>query len=306
MNAEKKLLGAIEAGGTKFVCAAGPSAEAILTSAVIQTGSPEETFAEIDEFFESARKAHGRIDALGVAAFGPITIDPSSSDYGVLAKTPKPGWSGVNFVRALASISPVIKIDTDVNGAALGEYLYGAGKGLQSLAYVTVGTGIGAGVVNNGAPLAGIGHYELGHIRPPHDKGRDPYPGCCPFHGDCLEGLASGPAIAERWGAPASSFEAGHQAIDLEADYLSHLALTLMLAHMPERIVFGGGVMKMPGLIESLRKRTKRLVGDYLQAPQLRDGLSTYITPPALGDYAGLTGAFELARQAAYESQKGR
>lgn len=303
MSADGRLFGAIEAGGTKFVCAVGSSANAVAERITIPTTTPVETFSRVEEFFASISASSGPISALGVAAFGPIHIDPASPDYGALMNTPKHGWSGASFTRALAGIAPAIKVDTDVNGAGLGELKYGAGEGLTSLAYVTVGTGIGAGVIADGRPLAGIGHYELGHIRPPHDRTRDPYGGCCPFHGDCLEGLASGPAIAERWGAPAFDLPAGHPSTELEAEYLSHLALTLILGHMPERIVFGGGVMNTPGLIEALRVRTASLIGGYLQAEQFEGDLSTYIVPPALGDLAGITGAFELAREAVEDAK---
>jgi fructokinase len=298
VRAERKLLGAIEAGGTKFNCAAGYAPDEIIQSAKIPTTTPHETFAQVTSFFSKIASDHGAIAAMGVASFGPIDIDPNSATYGSILNTPKPHWAGANFVNALAPLNAPIMIDTDVSGAGIGEARAGAGKGLRTIAYVTVGTGIGAGVIQDGVAQSGFGHYELGHIRPPRDNTADPYLGRCPFHGDCLEGVASGPAIIERWGASLSDLPAGHEAINLEAEYLSHLALTLILGHMPERIIFGGGVMKVPGLMEELRRKTKSLIGDYVQGEPLKGDLSDYIVAPALGDLAGVIGAMVLAQMA--------
>jgi len=303
VRAERKLLAAIEAGGTKFICAAGYAPDQILQSAQIATTKPRETFAQVTSFFSKAVSAHGEIAAMGVASFGPIDIDPDSATYGSILNTPKPHWTGANFLKELAPFKAPIMIDTDVSGAGIGEAHAGAGKDLRTIAYVTVGTGIGAGVIKDGVPQSGFGHYELGHIRPPRDKNADPYPGRCPFHGDCLEGVASGPAIIERWGASLSDLPAGHVAINLEAEYLSHLALTLILGHMPERIIFGGGVMKAPGLMEQVRRETKALLGDYVQGQHLKGDLSDYIVAPALGDLAGITGAMALAQMALKNAQ---
>jgi fructokinase len=298
VRAERKLLAAIEAGGTKFVCAAGYGSDEILQSAKIPTTTPRETFAQVASFFSKVASQHGDIAAMGVASFGPIDINPNSATYGAILNTPKPHWTGANFVKELALLKAPVMIDTDVSGAGIGEARAGAGKGLRTIAYVTVGTGIGAGVIKDGVPQSGFGHYELGHIRAPRDKNADPYPGRCPFHGDCLEGVASGPAIIERWGASLSDLPAGHEAIHLEAEYLSHLALTLILGHMPERIIFGGGVMKAPGLLEELQRKTKVLIGDYVQGAPLKGDLSDYIVAPALGDLAGVIGAMVLAQMA--------
>ena len=292
---EKNLYGAIEAGGTKFVCAVGYSPDAFIANKTFLTTTPEETFASVIEFFRKIERDYQPLARIGVASFGPVDIDPASPAYASILKTPKSGWSGVNFLEQLAPLDAPVTVETDVNGAALGEYTYGAGRALQSIAYVTVGTGIGVGVVKNGQPLSGIGHYEMGHIRPPRDQARDPFEGRCPFHGGCLEGLASGPAIIDRWGAPLC--ELGPEAVALESEYLSHLALTIVLAHMPERIVFGGGVMKTLGLNEKLRADTARLLGGYIQAEALSGDLEDYIVSPALGDLAGVTGAMALATQ---------
>lgn len=292
------LLGAVEAGGTKFVCAVGRAAPGRVATplmrATIDTGPPDETFERVNAFFEDARRAHGAIAALGVAAFGPIDNDPASSTYGVVRKTPKTGWTGANYLAALGRVSDAIRLDTDVNGAALGEATTPTGQGLKTFAYVTVGTGIGVGVLRDGAPLNGVGHYEMGHLFPPRDPVRDPFPGRCPFHGACVEGLASGPAIRERWGAPLN--EAPDGAVALIGDYLGYLAQAIFLTHAPARIVFGGGVMKTDGLIREVRRAAAERLGGYVDLPHLSGDLSDAIVPPALGDDAGLTGAFELAR----------
>jgi fructokinase len=289
------IFGAIEAGGTKFVCAIGTAPDALITEDTIPTTRPEETFARVADFFRAATRAYRTIEAIGVAAFGPVEVNRNSPAYGSILATPKPHWSGADFRAALASLGAPVIVDTDVNGAALGEYCLGAGCGVRTLAYVTVGTGVGAGVVTNGAPLGGAGHYEMGHIRPPRDAARDPFAGRCPFHGDCLEGLACGPAIIDRWGASLADLPPSHPAYDLEADYLAHFAATIVLTHRPDRIVFGGGVMKAAGLMERIRVGTKRLLGGYAQSDALAGDLSEFIVPPALGDRAGVVGAMLLA-----------
>jgi len=186
-----------------------------------------------------------------------------------------------------------------VNGAALGEWLKGAGQGCTTLAYTTVGTGIGTGVVHKGKPLMGFSHYESGHIQPPRDAAVDPFAGACPFHGDCLEGLAAGPAIEARWGQSLSELGSPPEKIELIAGYIAHLAASLVLLHMPDRLIFGGGVMKAPGLLQAVRRQTERKLAGYLRAPQLDPGLEQFIVAPGLGDHAGITGAIELGRIAA-------
>ncbi|MET0180628.1 MAG: ROK family protein, partial [Novosphingobium sp.] len=189
------LIGAVEAGGTKFVCALARADRTIVARVRLPTRTPAETLPALRAWFEAAGAVHGRIAAFGVASFGPLDLDPRSPGYGAFAATPKPGWRGARIGDALAGFAAPVALDTDVNGAALGEFVAGAGRGCATLAYVTVGTGIGAGVVRDGRPLSGFSHYEMGHIRPPRDRVADPYAGGCPSHGDCLEGLASGPAI---------------------------------------------------------------------------------------------------------------
>lgn len=289
------MLGGIEAGGTKIVCAVGSSPDQILASQVIPTAEPAISFQQVCAFFDKAQAVHGKIDAIGVAAFGPIDIDPGSPAYGTVQRTPKPGWAGANWVDGLGRLPCPVIVDTDVNGAALGEWRLGAGRGHDTLAYVTVGTGIGAGVLKNGRSLSGAGHFEMGHIYPPHDYESDPFPGRCPFHKDCLEGLASGPAITDRWGIDLSQMPVGHPAFALQAGYLAHLAATIILTHMPDRIIFGGSVMKAPGLMERLRAATRILLADYLYGGPAGGDLVTYLVPPALGDQSGVTGALAMA-----------
>lgn len=291
-----RLIGAVEAGGTKFVAALAQEDGLILARERIPTAHPDVTLSALRQFFQQSAAAYGRIAAFGIASFGPLDLDQSSPDYGAFTTTPKPGWSGVRYHDALASFGVPIALDTDVNGAALGEWLEGAGRGCRTVAYTTVGTGIGTGVVHDGRPLGGISHYEAGHIPVPHDRQRDPFPGTCAYHGDCVEGLAAGPAIERRFGT--SLDKLGAVQVDLVAEYLSHLASTLVLLHMPDRLIFGGGVMKTPGLIEALRKATEQRLAGYVAHPRLDAGLATYITTPQLGDDAGIRGAIALGRKA--------
>lgn len=291
------LIGAVEAGGTKFVLALARADGTVLAETRIATRTPAECFPEMAAWFRDAAAAHGPIGAFGIASFGPIDIDPASPRYGMFTTTPKPGWSGARFGDAFAEFGAPLAIDTDVNGAALGEWALGAGQGTTTLAYTTVGTGIGSGVVRAGVPLAGFSHYEAGHL-PVTRAPDDDFAGACPFHGgDCLEGLASGPAIERRWGKSLSEL-ADPAATELIAGYLAQLAVSLVLLHMPDRLVFGGGVMKAPGLLEALRRATEARLAGYISAPQLDPGLQRYLVAPSLGDQAGITGAILLGRSA--------
>ena len=295
----QRLIGAIEAGGTKFVLAVAREDGTILQEARIATRTPDQCFPEVAQFFRAAAAAHAPLASFGVASFGPIDINPASSTYGTFTTTPKPGWAGARFHDVLGEFGVPIAVDTDVNGAALGEWLKGAGQGCTTLAYTTVGTGIGTGVVHKGKPLMGFSHYESGHIQPPRDAAVDPFAGSCPFHGDCLEGLAAGPAIAARWGQSLSELGSPPEKVELIAGYIAHLAASLVLLHMPDRLIFGGGVMKAPGLLQAVRRQTERKLAGYVRAPQLDPGLEQFIVAPGLGDHAGITGAIELGRIAA-------
>ncbi len=210
-------LGGIEAGGSKFVCAAGSGPEDIQVSE-FPTTSPAETMARVAEFF----RARQPVAAIGIASFGPIDPNPESPTFGYITSTPKPGWRNFDFAgTVLRALGKPIAFDTDVNAAALAESRWGAARGLRSFLYVTVGTGLGGGAFIDGRLLHGRLHPEMGHIRVPHDRARDPFPGNCPYHGDCLEGLAAGPAIEARWGQPGHLLPGGHPAWDLEAEYLA-------------------------------------------------------------------------------------
>ena len=294
----ERLIGAIEAGGTKFVAAVAREDGTLLAQARIPTETPATCFPALAAFFSNAAAAHGPIAAFGVASFGPIEIDPASSAYGTFTTTPKPGWAGARFHDVLGQFGAPIVVDTDVNGAALGEWQAGAGQGCTTLAYTTIGTGVGSGVLRNGQSLMGFSHFESGHIPVPHDLASDPYPGFCPFHGDCLEGLAAGPAIKARWGMSLSELASPYDQLALIAGYIAQLAVSLVLLHMPDRLIFGGGVMKAPGLIEALRRTTEAKLAGYIKAPQLDPGLERYIVGPGLGDQAGITGAIALGRRA--------
>ncbi|WP_068076784.1 ROK family protein [Novosphingobium lentum] len=292
------LIGAIEAGGTKFILALARQDGEIVARTRVPTQTPAETFPAMAAFFGQGRQDYGPIAGFGVASFGPIDIDPASPAYGTFTTTPKPGWSGARFHDALGRFDAPIVVDTDVNGAALGEWAQGAGQGCTTLAYTTVGTGIGTGVVRDGRSLMGFSHYESGHIIPPHDSAADPFAGSCPYHGGCLEGLASGPAIERRWGRSLDQLADEPGAVELIAGYVAHLAATLVLLHMPDRLIFGGGVMKAPGLIEEVRRQTAAKLAGYVKHPRLDEGLERYIVHPGLGDDAGITGAIALGRQA--------
>jgi fructokinase len=263
---------------------------------MIPTTTPEETLNRAAAFFID----HGPIDAIGIAMFGPIDLDHSSPGYGHVRRTPKPGWSGADVAGAFEeSLGVPIGFDTDVNGAALGEGRWGAGRGLDTFIYVTVGTGIGGGAVVDGTPMHGLIHPEMGHLRIPRDPG-DPFPGRCPFHGDCLEGLASGPAIEERWGRRAQELGPDNEAaVDIEAFSLGHAMANLALTISPRRIILGGGVMHLPGLLEATRTRMLESLGGYIDSPELDHDAERFLVAPELGDRAGIAGGFVLAERVA-------
>jgi fructokinase len=290
------LFGGIEAGGTKFLCAVGTGPEGIKASTRFPTTTPEETIGKAIDFF---KKAGGGIPliAVGIASFGPVDPDPTSSFYGYITSTPKPGWSHINFAGIVQNALGIpILLDTDVNAAALGEHKWGAAKGLGDFMYLTVGTGIGGGAMVNGKLIHGMIHPEMGHTRVPHDYRADPFTGCCPFHGDCLEGLASGDSIEKRWGKPSEALPPDHPAWELEATYLA-LGLTNFICTLsPKRIVLGGGVMKKQGLAEKVRRRVVQLLNNYIGSPEINERIDDYIVMPALGDMAGVLGAIALAQ----------
>ncbi|SET86645.1 ROK family protein [Paenibacillus sp. NFR01] len=288
-----KLLGAIEAGGTKFVCGTGTEDGTVTDRVSFPTTTPEETIGQVLEYFVDKK-----IEAIGIGSFGPIDPVPGSPTYGYITTTPKPHWGGYNLVGAVGgALNVPVGFDTDVNGAALGESLWGAAQGLDSCLYITVGTGIGAGAVVGGKLVHGLSHPEMGHIyvrRHPDDR----YEGFCPYHNDCLEGLAAGPAIGKRWGLPAGELPADHPAWAMEAHYLAHALMNYTLILSPQRIVMGGGVMKQQQLFPLIHAELQKLLAGYVQHPALGTDIGSYIVPPQLGDNAGLAGALGLARQA--------
>ncbi|MET8145637.1 ROK family protein [Sphaerisporangium sp. NPDC005288] len=296
MSAPPPLFGGIEAGGTKWVCAVADAGGEILATHVLATTTPEETITGAVRFFQE----HRTLAAIGVGTFGPVDLRPGSPTYGHITVTPKPGWTHTDVVSPLrAALRVPVGLDTDVNAAALGEWRRGAGRGLETLAYMTVGTGIGVGAVLNGRPAHGLLHPEFGHIRIPHDRARDPFAGSCPFHGDCLEGLASGEAMRRRWGRRAEDLD-DPAAWELEAEYLAYAVTTLTYALSPERIVIGGGVAKRPGLLSRIRARAFDLAAGYPAIPALTDrsAMEEYVAGPSLGDHSGIAGAVELAMSA--------
>lgn len=295
-----RRFGAIEAGGTKFVCAVGSGPNDLIAETRFPTTSPEETMAKVVAFFEEQIEKHGALSAIGVASFGPLDPIPSSPTYGFITSTPKPGWANFDFVGYLKrSFDLPIGFDTDVNGAVLGEWRWGAGKGLDTLIYLTIGTGIGGGAMANGAIIHGLLHTEMGHMRIPHDLHKDPFLGICPYHGDCWEGLACGPAIQARWGARAEALPDEHPAWNLEAEYLAYALVNLILVLSPQRIIMGGGVMSQALLFPLVRKKVLLLLNNYLKSPQIVDHIDQFIVPPGLGSYSGVLGALALAEYAA-------
>lgn len=285
----------LEAGGTKCVCLVAKDEGSLLAQAQVPTTTPAQTLGAARAFFAEAA-LWGQPKSCGIAAFGPIQLDGAAQDYGCIASTPKPGWSGTDMCQVFADFAVPVALDTDVNGAALAEWNWGVGKGLRSFAYATIGTGIGAGILRDGHALHGAWHFELGHLRPRRAQG-DAFAGICPFHGDCLEGLASGPAILARWGAPLSAMPDDHPAHAIQADYLGQLCASLAFAHAPDCIALGGGVMETPGLLERTSSAAQALIGGYAAWPAARDPLK-FVRKPALGHRAGPLGAIALAMRA--------
>jgi fructokinase len=293
------LYGGIEAGGTKFVCAIGSGPGDLRAEARFPTTTPEESIGRAVDFFR-AHRALGALRGVGIASFGPIDPNPSSPTYGHVTTTPKAGWAQTDFVgRVSAALTVPVGFDTDVNVAALGEWRWGAAQGLDTFVYLTVGTGIGGGGMANGRLIHGLMHPEMGHLRIPHDLASDPFPGCCPYHGDCLEGLASGPAIEARWGQRGETLPPDHPAWPLEAHYLACGLVCYMLTLSPQRVIMGGGVMEQQQLFPLVRAEVLRLLNGYLQVSQVTAGIDDYIVPPALGGRAGVLGALALAERAA-------
>ena len=263
------------------------------------TQSPEITLRETLDFFRSAAVRHGRIEAIGIASFGPIDLHVDSPTYGFITSTPKPGWANVDIAGAIRDALAVpVSFDTDVNAAALSEWRWGAAQGLENFIYLTIGTGIGGGGLVNGRLMHGLVHPEMGHVRIPHDVGLDPFAGVCPFHGDCLEGLASGPAMNARWLQPAEQLPDDHRGWVLEARYVALALVDFICTLSPERIVIGGGVMSRTLLYPLVRTHVLALLNNYVRAPQILEAMDDYVVAPWLGGHAGVLGALALAQQA--------
>jgi fructokinase len=288
------LLGGIEAGGTKFVCAVGTGPDDFRAETRFPTTTPEETIGQAVAFFqEQAQKEP--LAAIGIASFGPVDPNPASPTFGYITTTPKPHWAQTDLAGALGrALGVPVGFDTDVNGAALGEYRWGAAQGLDTFIYLTIGTGLGGGGLVNGRLMHGLIHPEMGHVRLPRHPD-DPYPGACPFHGDCLEGMAAGPALQGRWGRRAETLPLDHPAWEFEAHYLAYGLVNFICTLSPQRIILGGGVMEQAHLFPLVRRKTQELLNGYVQSSEIIERIDRYIVPPGLGNRAGVLGAIALA-----------
>jgi fructokinase len=293
------LYGGIEAGGTKFVCAVGSGPDEIAAEARFPTTTPTATFQKVIAFFQGYKQTLG-LSAIGIGSFGPLDLNPQSPTYGSITKTTKSGWSDTVVAGTIqeALALPVV-FETDVNAAAYGEHCWGAAKGLSDFIYLTIGTGIGGGLMTSGQLVHGLIHPEMGHIRLPHDFAIDPFPGLCSFHGDCFEGLASGPAVGKRWGVPAEKLPPDHPAWPLEATYIAHALADFICTLSPQRIVMGGGVMEQAHLFPMVRRSVTELLNGYIRSKVILEEIESFIVPPALGKQAGVLGAIGLAKNLA-------
>jgi fructokinase len=298
MPHSSKLLAGVELGGTKCVCILGTGPNDVRAVERLPTGERESTLRQIEEVLERWRSQHG-LRALGIASFGPVDLREGSPTFGFITSTTKAGWRDTDVAQRLARrLGIPVGFDTDVNGAALAEGRWGGAVGLTDYAYVTVGTGVGVGSIVRGRSIFGLNHTELGHVRVARKPG-DTFPGICSFHGDCIEGLASGPAIEARAGRPASQLPPDHPAWDFVAHGLGQLAHTMVLTTAPLRIFLGGGVMSgQAHLFERIQQELKRSLNRYIEGTALEQGIAQYIVPPGLGIMSGPLGALALATDA--------
>lgn len=302
---DSALVGAIEAGGTKFVCAVGtgPDRGMLAREELPTGGSPASLMAAVVQWLQRQQQFHGRLAALGVATFGPVDLDERSPTYGFITSTPKPGWANADLLGPLrATFGDIpMAIDTDVNGAALGERVWGAARDLTDFVYVTIGTGIGGGGMARGQLLHGLVHPEMGHMRLPR-LADDSFAGICPYHGDCWEGLCCGPAIDARTGMAAGDLPADHPAWQVEAHYVAAALANIVCVLSPQRIILGGSVRKAGKLgqeafFRMVRERLQRTLAGYIVSPALLGhGVQTFLVPPQLSDDAGVCGAIALAQ----------
>jgi fructokinase len=303
---QNTLVGAIEAGGTKFVVAVGTGpGEGIFARASFPTGdNPAKLLSEISTWFHVQQNKHGKLQAMGIASFGPVDLDIDSPTYGYITSTPKTSWKNTNLLGHFKKAFPGIPIgfDTDVNGAALGEFYWGNGVKISDFVYITIGTGIGAGGISGGQMIHGLIHPEMGHIFIPREPGDD-FPGICPYHGDCWEGLCSGPAMKKRTGVPAEDLPPDHPAWALETKYIAYAIANIACILSPKRVILGGSVRKAGQLGEErffrlIREKVREVLHGYILSESLEDKIGEYIVPPLLGDDAGICGAIALGQRA--------
>ena len=284
-------LGALEAGGTKMVCAIGDENGNIFEQVSIPTTTPEETMPKLISYFKDKE-----IEALGIGCFGPIDPDPRSKTYGYITSTPKLAWADYNIVGAFKeALGCPVGFDTDVNGSVLGEVTFGQAKDKSCVIYITIGTGIGAGIYIEGKLLHGMLHPEAGHVLM-HRRDDDSYEGKCPYHKTCFEGLAAGPAIEERWGRKAFELKDRDEVWDLEAYYIAEALSNYILTLSPEMIILGGGVMHQEQLFPLIRKHVAEMLNGYIKTEEL-ENIESYIVPASLNDDQGIMGCLELARR---------
>lgn len=291
----EKLYGGVEAGGTKFVCCIASGPGRVVEEVRFATTTLHETLKKTVQFFQPFIE-DGRIKTVGVGCFGPFDVNPASPTYGFITSTPKPGWSNSDVLGTLQrGLDVPIAIDLDVNAAAVGEYTWGASRGSDPSLYLTIGTGIGGGYLKDGKPLTGLLNLEMGHIRIPHNRELDPFNGSCPFHGDCFEGLASGPAIEKRLGVTGAIVPESETFWDIEADYIASALMNYILTLSPRKIILGGGVMQREFLFPKIRSRVCQLLNGYVDSRYLLDYVDQYIVPSGLGNQSGSMGAIALA-----------
>ncbi|MBV7338578.1 ROK family protein [Chloroflexi bacterium TSY] len=290
------LYGGIEAGGTKFVCAVGTGPDDIRAEIRYDTEKPEDAISQAIDFFQSQQQNESLM-AIGIASFGPIDPNPASETYGYITTTPKPSWAHTNMIGPIRdAFNLPVGFDTDVNGAALAEQKWGAAQGLDTFVYITVGTGIGGGAMVNGELVHGLMHPEMGHMLIAHNWDADPYAGFCPYHSDCWEGLAAGPALEERWETDPKTLPVDHNAWKLEAHYLALGLVNIVLVLSPQRIVMGGGVMEQQQLFPLIQTEVYSLLNGYIQHNEILENMDMFVVPPKLGNRAGVLGAIALAQ----------
>lgn len=305
LDSNKPLFAGLEMGGTRFICAIADSRGFIKARTEIPTGAPDATMAAVRDYLLATAPQFGDLISLGVVCFGPLELHRRSPQFGFVTRTPRPGWSNLDVVGYFKrELNVMVDLTTDVNGSAIGEFTEGAGVGCENFVYVTVGTGIAAGIFAGGKIMQGISHPEVGHMLVPMHPSDTSFAGGCPFHGPCLEGLASGVAIEKRWGVSSKTLPENHHAWNLEAHYLAEMCVNLTWMYAPEKIIFGGGVMSRGFLFPRIRNNLRGMLNHYAHDAALND-MDAYIVPTTLGGNAGITGALALARGAYLDAKLG-